>query len=131
MTLHIDTTSLEYIIIALKQRNKEIIRRKIRAPRRQGERLIPAIATLFKSQNIQLSDIKKITVANSGGGFTSLRIGVVVANALSYSLGCPVIAVSKNGQIDNSALKKFGQQSLVVPFYDRLPDIGHSQKSVL
>lgn len=131
MILYIDTTSLEYIIIVLKQRNKEIIRKKIKAPRRQGERLVPAIDTLLKSKNFELGDIRKITVANSGGSFTSLRIGVVVANALAYSLGCPVVALSKNGQIDDSALKKFGRQSLVKPFYDRLPDIGQSQKLVL
>ena len=127
MTLYINTVSAEEILIALNDGEKIIVQKKISAPRRQAEKLLPAIETLLKKQKIKLSQLKKIVVANQGGSFTSLRIGVITANALAYALGIPVEA-EPQGQPTN---KKFGIYSLVEPLYDREPNIGVSKKSKL
>jgi tRNA threonylcarbamoyl adenosine modification protein YeaZ len=125
MILYINTVSHDEIIIALRSGVKIIAQKKISAPRQQAEKLIPAIDRLLREKKIKLSALKKIVVANRGGSFTALRIGVITANALAYALKIPVMAESKG----NKALKKFAAYAIVEPVYDREPTIGRSKKS--
>jgi len=124
MTLYINTTSHDEIIIALRQGEKTIAQKKFQAPQQQAEKLLPAIAALMKTQKVKLSDLKKIIVANRGGSFTSLRIGVITANTLAYALKIPVQAEF----IVKKKTKKFGLYSIVEPDYDREPTIGKAKK---
>jgi tRNA threonylcarbamoyladenosine biosynthesis protein TsaB len=127
MILHIDTTTPDEIIISLEKDNKFLAIKKIKAPRTQAEKLLPAIDKLLKSQKIKISRLQKIIVANFGGSFTSLRIGVITANALAYALNIPVEAAEKN----QKNIKKFSGYSIVEPRYDREPNIGISKKPKL
>ena len=127
MTLYINTVSSDEIILALYEKEKLIIEKKIKAPRQQSEKLLPAIEKLLKAKKTKLSDLKKISVENYGGSFTSLRIGVITANALAYALKIPVEASSKI----NKKNKQFGNYSIVEPVYDREPNIGISKKSLV
>ncbi len=127
MTLYINTASYDEIIIALKDGSKTIAQKKIKAPRRQAEKLVPAIDALLKARKIKLSALKKVVVSSRGGSFTSLRIGVITANALAFALKIPVEAEEKS--MKNN--KKFGPYSLVEPLYDREPNIGISKKPKL
>lgn len=124
MTLYINTTLADEIIIAFKKRDKLIFFKRIKVHKNQAEKLLPAIDHLLQEQNIKLSSLRKIVVANMGGSFTSLRIGVITANALAYALKIPVeaekVGVKKN--------KKFFGYSLVVPVYDREPNIGIAKR---
>ncbi|MCX6795085.1 MAG: tRNA (adenosine(37)-N6)-threonylcarbamoyltransferase complex dimerization subunit type 1 TsaB [Candidatus Falkowbacteria bacterium] len=125
MILYINTVSKDEMIIALKEGTKNVAK-KIKVNHNQGEKLLPALETFLKAQKVKLSDLKKIVVANRGGSFTSLRIGVITANALAYALKIPVVAEEKTGRKN----KKFGHYSIVEPDYDREPNIG-APKSVL
>ena len=67
-----------------------------------------------------LPDIEGIVVFQGPGSFTGLRIGISVANALAYSLDCPVVATNgSDWQKDGMALlaKNKGLET-VVPLYD-------------
>jgi tRNA threonylcarbamoyladenosine biosynthesis protein TsaB len=127
MILYINTVLNDEIVIALYNKEKLIAEKKISAPRQQAEKLLPAIDKLLKAKKIKLSDLEKISVENYGGSFTSLRIGVITANALAYALKIPVEAKSKMNQEN----KKFGAYSIVEPVYDREPNIGISKKPLV
>jgi len=127
MNLHINTTAHDEIILKLEKDDKFLAIKKIKAPRTQAEKLLPAIDKLLSSKNIKLSQLKKIIVASYGGSFTSLRIGVITANALAYALNIPVEAEEKN----QKNIKKFSGYSIVEPIYDREPNIGISKKPKL
>jgi len=127
MTLYINTVSHDEIIIALKQGAKLIAQKKIAAYRAQAEKLLPGIDKLLKARKIKLSALWKIVVANQGGSFTSLRIGVITANALAYALKIPVVAEPKTAKKN----KKFGAYSIVEPIYASEPNIGISKKTKL
>lgn len=130
MVLFINTASYDEIVISLSSVvGKTIKLKKFKAPRQQAEKLLPAVAKLLLSINQDLKDLTKIQVVVSGGSFTSLRIGVVTANALAYALNIPIEAVSADGVILNKQeAKKFATYSIVTPQYDREPNIGIKKK---
>lgn len=120
MTLYIDTASPDHLVVALRRDGKVIARRKVRAPRRQAERLLPSIEKLLADQGVSLSQLKDIVVADAGGSFTALRIGVITANALAYALGIKIKGESQ----PEAKTRKFGRFAIVEPIYDREPTIG-------
>ena len=61
--------------------------------RRQTQLLIPTIVQLLKQNAIPFSDLDLIGVSLGPGSFTGLRVGVVCAQTLAYSLACPVRGV--------------------------------------
>lgn len=130
MTLFINTASYDEIVLTLLSSDDEKIKtKKIKAARQQAEKLLPAVAKLLESQNKKLKDLAKIQVVVSGGSFTSLRIGVVTANALAYALNISIEAVTASGEIlKNQATKKFANYNIVTPQYDREPNIGIKKK---
>lgn len=90
------------------------------AHRHLAETIHDQIATLLQFDSSELSDIDGIVVFKGPGSYTGLRIGMSVANALAYSLGCKVVATnSETWQTDGVAL--LGQEKgseVVLPEYD-------------
>lgn len=119
MTLYINTTQNNLIEIAVKDKNKLVAYKKFKSRRTQAEKLLPAIEKLLKANKLKLGNLHGIEVENRGGSFTSLRIGVVTANALAYALD---IAVTGQGKIE---VAKSGKRTfnVVEPIYDREPEI--------
>lgn len=86
-------------------------------------------------------DIKKVTgvIINSGpGSFTGLRIGISVANAISYCLDIPIVGVIDPKTIDS--LLKSGYKKIknnknfiqpVKPEYGREPNISQPKNIYL
>lgn len=130
MILGINTTSLEQIVITLSDDNNHRVKtKKIKAPRKQAEKLLPGVANLLKQENITLKQIKKIQVVSVGGSFTSLRIGVITANALAYALNISIEAIDSEGNLlPEQGLKEFATYKIVSPQYDREPNIGIAKK---
>lgn len=124
MTLYINTIAKDEITISLRQGTEILANKVVQAPRLQAEKLLPTIDRLLSAKKIKLKQLTKIVVANQGGSFTSLRIGVITANALAYALKIPVEAEPKTLKKN----KKFSVYSIVEPIYDREPNIGISKK---
>lgn len=110
MILYINTSKNNLIEIAVKNNNKAVAAKKIKSHHTQAEKLLPAMEKFFKSNKLKLKDLSKIEVENRGESFTSLRIGVVTANALAYAIGIPVAG--------NNGVSK-----IVEPAYSREPEI--------
>jgi hypothetical protein len=120
MILYINTTQNNLVGIGIKDKNKFIVKKTFVSRRTQAEKLLPSIDKLLKTNKLKLSDLKGIEVANQGGSFTSLRIGVVTANALAYALGIP--AAGELGKAKMIGKGKRGFQ-VVEPEYSGKPEI--------
>lgn len=96
--LYIDTSDSKIIHIELKTKNSNFERKCMRQKAKADATLI-LIDKLLYEAGIQISDIKKIYVNRGPGSFTGLRVGVSVANALSFALNIPVND-KKNGEIE-------------------------------
>lgn len=129
MILYINTVkdSADKIEVKIVQGKKELASKSVSARSQQSEKLIPAIIRLLHEVKIDITKIRQIKVENYGGSFTSLRIGVTTANALSYALQIPVAGVV-NAEEKTSAKLPF---CVVKPMYDRNPDITISKKNLI
>lgn len=95
---------------------------KIReAQYRQAERLLPLIEELLQENEVAGEEITEITVENGGGTFTSVRIGVVTANALGYAWGIPVKGTHPEGQKEITLADR--KMTLASPVYNKEPNI--------
>ncbi|MFH1822314.1 MAG: tRNA (adenosine(37)-N6)-threonylcarbamoyltransferase complex dimerization subunit type 1 TsaB [Patescibacteria group bacterium] len=121
MQLYINTTKEDEIELAIINKKKIVAKKVFTAKYAQAEKLLPAIEKLLKDKKLKLKDIKRIKVANSGGSFTALRIGVITANALAYALGVPV--KGESGQ----ALSYKGIK-IIKPVYSQEPNITVKKK---
>ena len=131
LELFIDTSQATEMTIGLRSADNFLVRKKISAPRRQSEKLLPAIDKLLASRGLTLINLKKIAVVNRGDSFTALRIGVLTANALAYALSIPVTSVNlfsetlKKAQAKTHTFsKRFSGQAIVEPIYNRDANIG-------
>ena len=126
LSLYINTSLSDAIVIKILNNGEVVAHKKMKANKNQAEKLVPAIDRMLKQNKVALKSLKKIIVANSGASFTSLRIGVITANALAYALKIPVEAENKSEKTN----KKFSKYSLVEPIYSQEPNIGVSKRSV-
>jgi len=120
MILYINTTQNNLIEIAVKNKGKFVCVKKFKSERTQAEKLLPAIEKLLKANKLKLKDLKGIEVENGGDSFTSLRIGVVTANALAYALGIAVAGSNGKSKTIKSGKIIF---KVIEPIYNREPDI--------
>jgi len=130
MILKIDTTITNTIKITLLQGEKIFLTKEIFAPRSQSENLLPTVINALAEAKITWSGLSCIAVVVDGGSFTSLRIGVLTANALAYATNLPLQAISANGEdVSKDNLKKFLDYKIAVPEYNTEPNIGKSKKA--
>lgn len=121
MILYIDTTQGDIIEIRILDNKKVIAQKKASAKYAQAEKLLPLVGKVLKKNKLSFNDIKEIKVNNKGGSFTSLRIGVVTANAIGYALGIPV-----EGELGGKLKGK--KLDVVAPMYSGEPNITIKKK---
>lgn len=88
-TLIIDTSDNKEIIVGLKIDNKEFIKKK-KVDTSKSQTTLPLISEILSERRIKLEDLDSIEVNTVPGSFTGIRVGVAIANTLSYSLKIPV-----------------------------------------
>lgn len=117
MNIVIDTTQNHTISITLKKNGNVISEKNIPARRQQAEVLLIEINKMLKKNSANKKSLEKIEVANTGGSFTSLRIGVITANALGYGLEIPVVIKNEELKIKNNGNYKKNIFNIVEPVY--------------
>ena len=99
-SLFIDTTSNKEIIVRLTTGGKEFEeKREIENNRTQI--VLPLIDKLLKEHNLSPKDLNSIEVNAGPGSFTGIRVGVSIANTLSFALQISVnnITFKEDGKV--------------------------------
>ncbi|HXS15279.1 MAG TPA: tRNA (adenosine(37)-N6)-threonylcarbamoyltransferase complex dimerization subunit type 1 TsaB, partial [Candidatus Saccharimonadales bacterium] len=67
----------------------------------RGQVVLPIIDRLLKDHGLTPQSLDSIEVNAGPGSFTGVRVGVSIANALSFSLGIPVngLTLKENGKL--------------------------------
>ena len=85
MILKIDSTNNIELKLSLNQVEKKI---QYLSPRNQD--LLKELEKFLTTHGVTLSQLTNIKVATGPGNFTSLRVGVAIASALSFALNIPI-----------------------------------------
>jgi tRNA threonylcarbamoyl adenosine modification protein YeaZ len=87
--------------------------------RHSSDGLFVAVDRLFKHENVKVSDLQGIVVAKGPGSFTSVRVGVAVANQFAHQLKIPIVGLTtdewyrfKTGQKDFLYLQTMNREEL-------------------
>lgn len=95
-TLMIDTSSNKIIRIGLKGEDiEDVLEEKIKVPasprgEQKTQSTLTLIDKLLKKHKLRVNDINSIEVNTVlGGSFTGIRVGMAIANALSFALKIP------------------------------------------
>ena len=98
LLLGIDTSGIEGSM-ALAQVNEHglpiLLVQQTLTGRNRSSELVPALQSMLRETNRELSSISAIVVVHGPGGFTGLRVGISAAKALSEAANIPLIAISK------------------------------------
>lgn len=84
-TLYIDTRDNKQIIVRL-DNNGKIFEQKSEASRELAQATLPMIEKVLSDASLQVSEINEIQTEKGPGSFTGLRVGIAIANALSFGL---------------------------------------------
>lgn len=84
MKLYIDTSDAEKIIIKLDDEQFETASRQ-----NKSQMLLPFIVEKLSEKGKSLHDITEVSANPGPGSFTGLRVGISVANAISWTLKIP------------------------------------------
>ncbi len=88
------STSTGQVSAALAGPDGTIASLAVRAGRRHGETLAPAIASLVELAGVEMGSVDRVAVDTGPGLFTGLRVGVATAKAFGAALGVPVVPCS-------------------------------------
>lgn len=92
-TLFISTYD-KLITIALLKNSKQITVLEEVSKQNHSTLVMPMIDNILKSNSITTNDLNEIIVVNGPGSFTGVRIGVVIAKTLAYSLNIPIKTIT-------------------------------------
>lgn len=89
VALSIDTSSREATRVTVDTSGKRF--EKISgAQGTNAQMVLPMLEELLKEHNLTISDITQVNVHQGPGSFTGLRVGISVANTISWLLGVPI-----------------------------------------
>ncbi|MBU1148845.1 tRNA (adenosine(37)-N6)-threonylcarbamoyltransferase complex dimerization subunit type 1 TsaB [Patescibacteria group bacterium] len=126
MYLFINTAVQQKITVGLIR--SSFLSEKIIKPSKwqEAEKLLSMINQLFRKNKSKLENLQGVLVVKGPGGFTSLRIGVITANTIGYSLNIPVVGIRLGDKMIEKGIdqiKKVKTFKIVEPYYGRPPNI--------
>lgn len=74
------------------------------AHRELSTTILTEISKIITGKKLNLDDLTQICVYEGPGSFTGLRIGITVANTLSFALSIPVYAVGESQWKDKKTI---------------------------
>ena len=98
------------------------------------DELLPCLDDMLNRNHIRFSDIGLVIVVNGPGSFTSVRIGVLLANNLKRFYDIPLGEVRYHEDMDLESIFKNSDDykigSYIKPFYGKEPNITISKNII-
>ncbi len=133
MILIINTSNNNKFHIALLQKQECLLSRDVEAPFEQEEFFLQTLSEMLKELEQKTTAIEAVGIVDGPGSFSSLRIGVMVANTLGWVLSIPLVTVHGDEFDNNDKLYEvvlarlsdpMNHKQFVMPEYGREPNIG-------
>lgn len=104
MNLHIDTTDHNGVAVTIKCEEKTFSVKK-ETTSWASQILLPAIEDLMKKNSLIWKDISSVMVEHGPGSYTGIRVGIAVAQTISWLLDIPL-----NGKKNNTVVPIYGEK---------------------
>ena len=115
LVLNIETATTNCSVSLSKDGETLILKEDMSSGYSHAETLHLFIDEIFKSRNIQPSEIDAVSVSKGPGSYTGLRIGVSSAKGLCFSLNKPLIATDT---LESLAHQVTTEDGFIVPMLD-------------
>ena len=92
-SLFIDTHNVD-INLALYKDGELVDSRVKSSSMHHSDNIMPLLAELLKSNNVDVHDLGEILCVNGPGSFTGVRLGVTIAKTLAFTLKLPIRAIT-------------------------------------
>lgn len=128
MTLGIKTSDL--VVELILHDEAQVARDIWQTERNMAVGLLERIESFLTQQNLSWQELNGIVAYKGPGSFTSLRIGLTIANSLSYSLHIPIVGVSGDNWSTEGLqrLQTNENDVMVMPHYGAEPHITSPRK---
>ncbi len=122
--LFIDSSDRDRIALKLVEQGSIVATLERQSRDGHSVTITPTIQTLFRRAKRNPTDISGVAVVEGPGPFTAVRVGVVVANALAWSLGVPVQGITQS-EFEHGATRKQKTKKWkpIMPVYGAEPNI--------
>lgn len=94
MILALKTASMETKLFILDDNGSELAHEEWQSGRELSEGLLEHIKSLLKQASGEIKDLTGIIAYEGPGSFTSLRIGLTVANTVAYAGNIPIVGTT-------------------------------------
>ena len=111
-TLFISTYD-KLITIGLLKNGSLLEKKEVISKQNHSVLVMPTIDNILKSNQIDTSYLNDIIVVNGPGSFTGVRIGVVIAKTLAYTLNIPIKTITSLECISVSKIKKNNKLAII------------------
>ncbi|MEW6443578.1 MAG: tRNA (adenosine(37)-N6)-threonylcarbamoyltransferase complex dimerization subunit type 1 TsaB [bacterium] len=101
--------------VALVEEDRVLAEWSLNQPKSHSERLLPGLARLLESAEVEIRQVDVVAAATGPGSFTGLRIGLATAKALAMAASRPMVGVPT---LDLLAENVPGSTLLVCPALD-------------
>ena len=130
MILTLKTASMDTELGLIDQSGKYIDGEIWQSGRELSEGLMTHIEALLKQQKLGFADLTGLIVFEGPGSFTSLRIGLTVANTIAYAQTIPIVGASGKDWIKTglSKPKTAKPGNYVMPVYGAEANITKPKK---
>lgn len=137
MYLFISSSDNTTIRMSLFSKNKILKKLVLSEQPPSRKKMLPLLDSIMKIMKIHLEQLRGIVVVAGPGGFSSLRSGIAIANALGWAMKKPLIGVMADEVPEKESeflpfmfkkLKSARLGEMVLPRYGKKPNITHSQK---
>jgi len=134
--LLINTSKEKQLDVFLLTKSKIIGQASLKGNFKVSDRLLGLVDKILKKKKIKFDQLIGIMVVSGPGPFTSIRIGVAIANTLAFALKIPIVDIVIKNKTNNLQLIKTGWQKLKKakigkycrPFYNQEPNITIAKK---
>lgn len=111
MILHLDTSDRHNLIIRLEESGKQLLEKKLTGGAKNSSNLLQTLKDLFDEKGIPVEKLTGLRVNPGPGSYTSLRVGIAIANTLSYALKIPINDLPPRQPL----LPEYGQAPYITP----------------